>query len=174
VGAKSGSELAQWESVLVRVQAYLSAWRIGDREWAADCAQEIVASARKRGEGDPVSAALAEADLFLQRWFQQFSAGTAEAHAAEGEVGIEKRLALLAGAPADANFADRVQLAAAFRHGALNMDAALKPARHPETRAITMQTSLSRLPSIRIIAGWLLLIALLFLAFVLTHHHLLP
>jgi hypothetical protein len=44
-----------------------------------------------------------------------------------------------------------------------------EPARAPELGIETMQTSLSRLPSIRMVAGWLLLVALLFLTFIFTH-----
>ena len=40
--------------------------------------------------------------------------------------------------------------------------------RPPETRPMTMETSLSRLPSFRIIAGWFVIIALLALAFIFT------
>ena len=40
--------------------------------------------------------------------------------------------------------------------------------RAPETRAMTMETSLSRLPSFRMIAGWFLIIALIVLAFIFT------
>jgi hypothetical protein len=47
---------------------------------------------------------------------------------------------------------------------------ALEPRRVPETYRTTMQTSLSHLPSFRLIAGWFALIAGLFAAFLLTHH----
>ena len=44
----------------------------------------------------------------------------------------------------------------------------LIPQREPETHPMTMETSLTRLPSFRIIAGWFLLIALIVLAFIFT------
>jgi len=44
----------------------------------------------------------------------------------------------------------------------------LVPQREPETHPMTMETSLTRLPSFRIIAGWFLLIALIVLAFIFT------
>jgi hypothetical protein len=40
--------------------------------------------------------------------------------------------------------------------------------RPPETRPMTMETSLSRLPSFRMIAGWFVIIALIVLAFIFT------
>jgi len=44
----------------------------------------------------------------------------------------------------------------------------LVPKREPETHPMTMETSLTRLPSFRILAGWFLLIALIVLAFIFT------
>ena len=44
----------------------------------------------------------------------------------------------------------------------------LVPQREPETQPMTMETSLTRLPSFRILAGWFLLIALIVLAFIFT------
>jgi hypothetical protein len=44
----------------------------------------------------------------------------------------------------------------------------LVPQREPETHPMTMETSLTRLPSLRIIAGWFALIALIVLIFILT------
>lgn len=46
----------------------------------------------------------------------------------------------------------------------------LVPRREPETYRTTMQTSLSHLPSFRLIAGWFALIGGLLAAFLLTHH----
>jgi hypothetical protein len=46
---------------------------------------------------------------------------------------------------------------------------ALEPQRPSETHLTTMETSLSRLPSFRMIAGWFLLVTLLVLAFIFTH-----
>jgi hypothetical protein len=44
----------------------------------------------------------------------------------------------------------------------------LVPQRPPETHPMTMETSLDRLPSFRMIAGWFVLIALIVLAFIFT------
>jgi hypothetical protein len=51
----------------------------------------------------------------------------------------------------------------------VDMEKALYPERPQETTLITMETSLSRLPSFRIVAGWIVLIVALFLAFIFTH-----
>ena len=44
----------------------------------------------------------------------------------------------------------------------------LVPQRPPETRPMTMETSLNHLPSFRMIAGWFVIIALIVLAFIFT------
>jgi hypothetical protein len=44
----------------------------------------------------------------------------------------------------------------------------LTPNRAPETHPMTMETSLTRLPSFRIVAGWFLLVVLIVFAFILT------
>jgi hypothetical protein len=163
-GAKPVAEIdkdnAGWEEILARVQAYLSAWRLGDPEWSRDCAREIVRVARREtvAKGSEVQVAIEEADRFLNRWFEKV-----------GSENIEQKL--LFGAPANSrlDLGNREQMADILRHGAMNLARAKTPARLPETRPMTMQTSLSRLPSIRLIGGWIVLIALLFLAFVLTH-----
>lgn len=51
----------------------------------------------------------------------------------------------------------------------VDMEKALYPERPRETTLITMETSLSRLPSFRIVAGWIALIFVLFLSFIFTH-----
>jgi hypothetical protein len=144
---------------------------MGDAGWVRERSQEILSAARLRVSADasasPMKAAMDEAEAFMHHCCQQF--GTVASAQSVGEDEPNERLMLLVGAPAEANPGDRIQMAAAFRQGALNWRRALAPARLPETPAMTMQTSLSRLPSIRIIAGWLFLIALLFLAFILTH-----
>jgi hypothetical protein len=63
------------------------------------------------------------------------------------------------------------------RHGELGVEIwdeseiakALFPQRPLETHLTIMETSLSRMPSFRIIAGWFLLITSLVLAFIFTH-----
>jgi hypothetical protein len=50
-----------------------------------------------------------------------------------------------------------------------NLERALTPQRPPETYLTTMETSLTRLPSFRIVAGWFALIAGLIVAFIFTH-----
>jgi len=151
---------AEWEEALDRVQAYLSAWGLSDLEWSRDSAREIVRAARKEtvAKGSEIQAAIEEADRFLQRWFEKV-----------GPENIEQTL--LFGAPAGQrpDLSDREKTGKLLREGALNLARARTPSRPPETRPMKMQTSLSRLPSIRLIGGWIVLIGLLFLAFVLTH-----
>ena len=147
----------EWKEAFARVEAYLAAWRVGDGEWVRDCARKIVASARRRtvAEGREIEAAVEEADEFLKSWFEQSGAADVLIFGAPAKQGLD--------------FGDRVQVAEILNEGALNLARAKVPARQPETRPMTMQTSLSRLPSIQLIGGWIILIAVLFLVFVVTH-----
>lgn len=163
------------EEARQRIEAYLQAWRMGDAQWTRDCAAEILLAAKRRtptGDGGLLREAIEEADLFVANWFKQFAPAELEGSPAGEGARVQQRAAMLFGASAGANceLADRTQWLAAMRQGSLNLAAALRPARPPETRAFTMQTSLSRLPSIQLIAGWIVMMVLLFLAFTLTHH----
>jgi hypothetical protein len=150
---------AEWEEALARVQAYLSAWRMGDAE-ARDCAREIVRLVRRQpvARGSEIEVAIKEADRFLNGRFEKV-----------GAENIEQRLLLGGTVNQTFDFRNHEQITHILREGALNLARARTPARPPETLPMTMKTSLSRLPSIRLIGGWVVLIALLFLAFVVTH-----
>lgn len=64
---------------------------------------------------------------------------------------------------------DEAEKAARARMGELMHEIPpLVPQREPETHPMTMETSLTRLPSFRIIAGWFMLTALIVLAFIFT------
>lgn len=164
----------QIEAVAEQVQSYLALWRIGDEEWLRECSREIVQSACNRLEAEAntplAELVLAETEAFLRRWFEQslpLEPASANEPSAPGGV----RAALLMGAPGAecSAFSDPIQLRAAFLQGRLNLAAARMPTRPPETRAMTMKTSLSRLPSIRLIGAWIACIILLVVAFILTH-----
>jgi hypothetical protein len=162
-GAKPVTEIdkrsAEWEEALARVQAYLSAWRLDAGE-AHDWAREIVRLARRQPvpKGSELEMAIAEADIFLKGRFEQV-----------GGEDVEQRLMVGATVNQTFDFGNREQIANILREGALNLARARTPSRPPETLPMTMKTSLSRLPSIQLIAGWVVLIGLLFLTFLLTH-----
>jgi hypothetical protein len=63
---------------------------------------------------------------------------------------------------------EQIEERARFLDG-IDLEKALQPQRPMETSLHTMETSLSRLPSLRIVVGWVGLIIGLFLAFVFTH-----
>lgn len=156
-GTATSAETPEWREAEQRVAAYLAAWKFGDTAWARDCAREIIASAQQSAvpPGREIEAAVEHADEFLKGWFEKPDAAEALLF---GEA-LNKPL----------DFCNRAQIADLLGEGQVNMGRARVPARPPETRPMTMQTSLSRLPSIRLIAGWIVLVALLFLVFVLTH-----
>ncbi len=141
-----------WDEARVRVQAYLTGRRLGDGEWVRNCAGQILHSCRQSNisQGSELEAALREADRLLNHL---------GAHDAGGS--LEFVRPLFFPRPPNGHF-EQEQLEALL--GQVKV-----PARPSETRPMRMQTSLSRLPSIRLIGGWIVLIALLFLVFLLTH-----
>jgi hypothetical protein len=157
--AEVSKRIAEWEETLARVQAYLSTWRLGDAE-ARDCAREIMRLARREPvpKGSEIEVAIAEADRCLKRRFEKV-----------GAENVEQRLLFGGTVNQTFDFGNHEQIADILREGALNLARARTPSRPPETLPMTMKTSLSRLPSIHLIAGWVILIGLLFLAFALTH-----
>ena len=64
--------------------------------------------------------------------------------------------------------ADPIALSAAYARGAVAAKLSQHTRRPPETHPMTMETSLSHLPSLRMIGGWVLIIAALILAFIFT------
>jgi hypothetical protein len=169
-GAKALSQSDQFaEQLASGVRAYLSLWRLGDEEWLRECSHDIVQAAlhRSRSEpgANPSELIFAEVESFLGRYFAQLAPGEND----QSSIALASRAALIFGAPEQSTFSDPVQLRAAFLQGRMNYGAARVPSRPPETRATTMKTSLSRLPSIRLIGGWILCVLLLILTFILTH-----
>ena len=161
-----------WGDVRSHVRRYLAAWRLGDDDWLNEGSEEILRAVRSRlGESceeDRARAAMEEAEAFVAAWFQKVLPHSGRQ---ENGVSVRARMALLLGSSPDkrSGVPDPLQLNAAWRQGGMSLERALLPSRPPETRAFSMQTSLSRLPSMRLIAGWFLLVAALGLAFFLTH-----
>jgi hypothetical protein len=157
---------------LRKVEAYIRAWRLPD-----EMAQEVVTSSVVRaaalltndGSADPTRTAIAEAEKVLRERLNKMLGGALGEDA--NEISVEERAALLwARLPdlwaRDAN--DAAALAAAYSKGLSAMKLAQQPQRLPQTHPMVMQTSLTRLPSFRIVAGWFALVVLIILAFIFT------
>ena len=149
-----------------RVDEYLRAWRLPESvreelgEMAVTCAE---------GEADFSRAVIAQADRLLHARLNEML-GNALAAEEQG-ITVEERAAMLWGGLPEMwrkEGADPVALSAASSRGALAAALSQHTQRAPETRPMTMETSLTRLPSLRMIAGWFLIIALIVLAFIYT------
>ncbi len=186
IAKRETSETVAPEKVEARVEAYLRTCRIGEEEWRKQAAREITRSVlnvdSRASRANPMEAAFQEADRLLAEGFAQGAqnnlAKRDESTPRDGSstftLSPERRLALLFGAdPAKPiPFTNRGELIEIMRRGEISFGRATRCGRSPEMRQLTMQTSLSRLPSIGLIGGWIVLIALLFFLFVITHRSL--
>jgi hypothetical protein len=149
-----------------KVAAYLRAWGLPDqlREELADMAMTCA-----EGEADVARAAIAQADRLLHARLNEML-GNALAAEEQG-IAVEERAAMLWGGLPELwrkEGVDTVALLAAYSRGAVAAALSQHTQRPPETYPMTMETSLSRLPSLRMVGGWFLIITALVLAFIFT------
>jgi hypothetical protein len=162
----------EWEEARAKVEAYLRAWKLPEAI-VEEVTVTAVDCARSQCECDsttqPTSAALADAEKLLRARLNEMH-GNALGDDGEGFSPRQRAAVLWAGLPDQwaEDQADAAALAEAYARGTRAAIQSLEPQRQPITRPTMMQTSLTRLPSFRIIAGWFLLIALIVLAFIFT------
>jgi hypothetical protein len=149
-----------------KVDAYLRAWRLpeGVREELAEMAVTCA-----EGEADISRAAIAHADRLLHGRLNEML-GNALAAEEQG-ISVQERAAMLWGGLPELwrkGGVDTVALSAAYSRGALAAALSQHTQRPPETYPMTMETSLSRLPSLRMVGGWFLIIAAVVLIFIFT------
>lgn len=153
-----------------KVDAYLRAWKLPEaaRRELLDMAM-MCAEARPENQGDAARVAIEEAERLLRGKLNEML-GNALTGAGDGVTEQERLAMLWAGLPdrwRDPS-ADTAALSRDYAKGALAATLAQQPQRPPQTHPTVMQTSLSRLPSFRMVAGWGLLIVLIVLAFIFT------
>lgn len=158
--AKASDEARQ------KVDAYLRAWRLPDpvREELVDAA--VICA---EGEADLSRAVISHADRLLHARLNELLGNTLASE--EQGISVQERSAMLwAGLPERwrQEGTDPLALSAAYSRGALASSLSQHTQRPPETHPMTMETSLSHLPSLRMIGGWFLIIALIVLAFIFT------
>jgi hypothetical protein len=154
-----------------RIEAYLRAWKlpppiIEEILTTMDCAETGTLG---QPESNPRRTACENAERILRarlaEWLgNNFAPGNPS-------ISVEERVAMLwAGLPEkwQKNINDTVELAKACSQGERALRLTQEPQRPPETQPMTMETSLTRLPSFRIVAGWFALIALIIFAFIFT------
>lgn len=152
-------------SVRARIESYFRAWRLSEssiEELAAE-AEHAIHCALLRGEAaDPLELLAPESDRVLAARMSRDGMG-------EASLDSCTRLALaLAGTRLGWAEADEEQFHAEVEELKRKVETLAEPNRSAELAVGVMQTSLSRLPSIRMVAGWFLLVLLLFLTFVFT------
>jgi hypothetical protein len=164
----------EWEEAREKVEAYLRAWKLPGAiveeltTAALDCARSQCECDSKI---DPMCAALDDARNLLRARLNEMHGNALGGEKEEEGMSHQQCAAILwSGLPEQwaGEGSGASKLAEAYTRGARAAVQSLQPQRPPITRPMVMQTSLTRLPSFRIIAGWFVLIALLVLAFILT------
>ena len=155
------------EELRQSLRDYFRAWRLPEA-WQEELLAETMWAVRDDLARDPAGdlreLAFEKAERAIQERLNEVLRGAREN---EGPLSPEERLALLCAGPLTERDAAS-ELRAAFTSAVRLLDSAKAPARPPETHLAGMETSLTRLPSIRMVTGWIVLIVLLFLAFVFT------
>jgi hypothetical protein len=149
-----------------QLDAYLRAWRLPD-----SVSDELADMAMACAEGEPdlSRAVITHADRLLHTRLNEML-GNALATEEQG-ISVDQRAAMLwAGLPElwRKEGADPIALSTAYARGAVAAKLSQHTQRPPETHPMTMETSLSHLPSLRMIGGWFLIIAAIVLAFIFT------
>ncbi len=149
------SQAETWEEVQVRIEAYLRAWRF---PYNFENLAEILRTAKERAKKESASRmeiAIEETDEFIGSRLRETIVGSTD--------GAERRLCLfVAGENAFTN-------PTVYREAKEKIRLAFHPQRPLETHPMTMRTTLSHLPSFRLIAGWCAFVILLVLVFIFTH-----
>jgi hypothetical protein len=169
----NGASGKGWDEARLRLECYLRAWRL-PRERRRELSEKILGSVRARLADESATeilpAVIAEADKLLAARLRDIAMSSSDA--GDNKIGVEDRVKLLfAGLPEtwEADGSDLRIDQVAYARATAAVQTAHNPQRAPETHPMKMRTSLTRLPSLRMIAGWFLLITLLFLAFIVTH-----
>jgi hypothetical protein len=160
-----------WEEARLRAFSYLRAWKLPETlVGELVCTAMSCAEARLRDDHsvDAIRVTIEEAERVLHLRFNEMAA---DALMDGQELSTEARVAM-----AWANLPEKLRSEKVASHELNRMcvegiSCARRlrhPERPPQTHPMTMQTSLSRLPSFRMIAGWFVLIALIVLAFIFT------
>ncbi|HUS36234.1 MAG TPA: hypothetical protein VM680_12855, partial [Verrucomicrobiae bacterium] len=145
---------------------YLRAWGLPNqmREEIADSVMTCV-----EGEPDISRAVIAHADRLLHARLNEMLGGALVAE--EQGISVEERAAMLWGGLPELwrkEGIDPAALSAAYLRGARASNLSQHTQRPPETQPMTMETSLSHLPSLRMIGGWVVIIVVIVLAFIFT------
>jgi hypothetical protein len=165
-GPRAAKEL---EQARVRVDAYLRAWNLPEalrEELAVVTMASVENRLAENPELDPLRGAIDDVERFLHARLNE-ALGNALTPAEQG-ICESDRLAMFVGGVVEKWSRGDPQSAISNTHTEATARLALQPQRPAETSPQSMHTSLSRLPSLRMIGGWFLLIVVIVLAFIFT------
>jgi hypothetical protein len=155
-----------------RLVAYFRAWKLPASD-VEELAERAIAAAEQRlreQANSPLETILAEeADRLLCERIRELVGDSRLSE--NGPLSEQNKLALLWAGCAEKWHPDQIDpvpLNEAFDDGMKTAALAQQTQRPPETQPMVMQTSLTRLPSFRMIGGWFVLVALIVLAFIFT------
>jgi hypothetical protein len=161
-----------WDDVRSRIENYLRAWDISGLCLSRELAPAVFESVRNRFLADPgleaIEVAITESDRLLEARLKEILTG--ESSARREAVPTNLRLALLwAGLPGKPETPLSFGVHDALKQAQTELQLCQVPRRSMETFPQRMRTSLTRIPSFRLVGGWCLVIILLVLTFVFTH-----
>jgi len=174
VSRESGAEQVDWDEVRFKIECYLRAWRFREDDAFRELVRSILSSAQSRVAENPhinpARIAIEETDQFLEAWWKRTLAQSIEAP--DDINWTRQQVALLLAylpTKSQREFLSADPDLSAYRQASIKLRLARQPQRPAESCPDRMRTSLSRLPSFRLIAGWFLFAVLLFLTFIFTH-----
>jgi hypothetical protein len=159
------------DELRAKIESYLLAWgfpnRASTREAAAGILGAVQPPLADRADFDPARTAIEECDKFLAAHFRKSST---DFPATDGDaLAVMGRVALLIG-DAPGKLPEALPGSISFSEWMAVFELTKQPQRPIEPLPTkTMQTSLSRLPSFGLIAGWSAVVLVLVLVFIFTH-----
>ena len=158
------------EQLQARVQSYLRVWRIPalvQRELIPEIMRSVELTLGRESSACAHRVTIESAETILKSRLNQWVGGL---DVTDRGIAASDRMSMLCSSlPEKLGRCDSNELSRSFSEGAVGAARVRQSNRSPETHLTTMQTSLSRLPSFRMVGGWFLMIVGTVLIFILTH-----
>lgn len=152
-----------WNSICTRIQDYLRAWGSGSFGLSPDLLPRILESVQAKLSADStldaMKLAIDESDLLLKEHWAREGKERTNGHTNWASNDLRSALVLRNFIQTDDNNLSEGEELRRY----------LAPRRPMETFPQRMRTSLTRIPSFRLVGGWCLVIVLLVLTFIFTH-----
>ncbi len=163
-----------WDEVRRKIECYLRAWNFRDPCLAQELVAPVLLAVQRRVSADsglnPIQISIEETDRLLGDRLEEILGQTKERE--NGGISTQQRVVLMVSDLPEKWQVDIFPTAAAadqYQKAKANFET-MQPTRRPmENLSSRMRTSLSRLPSFRLIGAWGLVVILLVLTFIFTH-----